>query len=205
LSHHRQDGGGDEEEDEEEEGVRMVRPAYQAAAEVDDDFEREFSQLMLDYQGRPAAAGAAPRQPGLGAAAGLGGGGPGPLLPSAAHGAPSQAGDGGEGEAVSFRVMMKRGGKDDRTRELHIPLTAGMAAHLRLKEEQEAAEKAELKRLVLAANTRDQQVRALRGWHVQCAVWRLLCHSCASSGARGRADTPVSFPSLLACACRRNK
>ncbi|EFN54863.1 hypothetical protein CHLNCDRAFT_134932 [Chlorella variabilis] len=135
----------------EEEGVRMVGPALQPA-EVDEDFEREFCQLMLDHQGRPAAAGGG-RQLGPGGAGPAGG----PGLPPAAHAHGQGGGEAGEAEAVSFRVMMKRGGRDDRTRELHIPLTAGMAAHLRQKEEEEAAEKAELKRLVLEANKRDLQ------------------------------------------------
>ena len=125
----------------------MVRPASATPVEVDEDFEREFSQLMLDYQGRPAggsgpAGPAAPagaarqQQPGAGGAAAA----------AAGQQQQQQAGAEGEAGAVAFRVMMKRGGREDRTRELHIPLTAGMAAHLRQKEEREAAEKAELKR-----------------------------------------------------------
>lgn len=127
----------------------MVRPASATPVEVDEDFEREFSQLMLDHQGRPGGAagpagpaavpGALRQQPGAGAAAaGLQQAGD-----SSAAGAGGEAGGGG---SVAFKVMMKRGGREDRTRELHIPLTAGMAAHLRQKEEREAAEKAELKR-----------------------------------------------------------
>ena len=57
--------------------------------------------------------------------------------------------------SATFKVMLKRagGGRDDKTKELTIPLTAGMAAHMREKESREAAEKAEVKRLVLQANT----------------------------------------------------
>lgn len=140
----------------------MLRPASAAPVEVDDEFEREFSQLMLDYQGRGGRP--APGAPGSSAAAGPAVG-PG-LAPAAAalHGGgggePGGAAGSGAGEAVAFKVMMKRGGREDRSRELRIPLTAGMAAHLRQKEEREAAEKAELKRLVLEANKRDQQVGA---------------------------------------------
>lgn len=130
----------------------MVRPASVTPAEVDEDFEREFSQLMLDYQGRPAG-GAGPagpagapsalrQQPGAGAAAPAAAGTQHTGDGGAAAGAESEAGGG----SVAFKVMMKRAGREDRTRELHIPLTAGMAAHLRQKEEREAAEKAELKR-----------------------------------------------------------
>lgn len=142
----------------------MLRPATSAPAEVDDEFEREFSQLMLESQGR-----------GAGGRGGQLGGPPdgvgGPTPPGGLHAvhaaqhAPLAAGQaGGATEAVSFKVVMKRGGREDRTRELQIPLTAGMAAHLRHKEEEEAAEKAQLKRLVLEANNRDvqEQQEALR-------------------------------------------
>ncbi|KAL4452134.1 hypothetical protein ABPG75_007796 [Micractinium tetrahymenae] len=155
------EGGAQGEEDEED--VRMLRPATAAPVEVDEDFEREFSQLMLDYQGRGARqAPGAP--PGAGAAAAAPAAGPGLAPAPGAAAVPPYGGSGeadgggsGAGEAVAFKVMMRRGGRDDRSKELRIPLSAGMAAHLRQKEEREAAEKAELKRLVLEANKRDQQ------------------------------------------------
>ena len=77
------------------------------------------------------------------------------------------------GEAVSFKVVMRRGGREDRSRELHIPLTAGMAAHLRQKEAAEAVEKAELKRLVLAANSRGQQVGGAERAAGLLVVWAM--------------------------------
>lgn len=45
--------------------MAVLRPASSAPAEVDEDFERDFAQLMQDFQGvRPAAtAAAAARQP----------------------------------------------------------------------------------------------------------------------------------------------
>ena len=55
---------------------------------------------------------------------------------------------------------MRRGGKEDRSRELQIPMTSGMAIHLLAKEEREAAEKAEMKRLVLQANARSSAEEA---------------------------------------------
>lgn len=146
-------------EEDEEESVRMVRPATAEPAEVDEDFEREFQQLILDHQGRPAqGAGARASEPAAAAAA------------AADQGAARAAGP-AAAPAVAFKVMMKRGGREDRSRELHIPLSAGMAAHLRQKEEAEAAEKAELKRLVLQANARDIQVggwvaAGVEGWRV---------------------------------------
>lgn len=52
---------------------------------------------------------------------------------------------------------MRRGGREDRSHELLIPVSASMAHQLREKEQREAAEKAELKRLVLEAERRDLQ------------------------------------------------
>ncbi|PSC71053.1 regulator of nonsense transcripts UPF2 [Micractinium conductrix] len=154
------------EADEEEEDVRMVRPASAQPVEVDEDFEREFSQLMMDFQGRAAGSAAARGGgPGGGPAAGHAASAPVAGLPAQP---PAAAAGGGGAEAgggkVAFRVMMKRGGREDRTRELRIPVTAGMAALLAQKEAAEAAEKAELKRLVLEANKRDlqEQQEALR-------------------------------------------
>jgi hypothetical protein len=75
------------------------------------------------------------------------------------------------------QVVMRRGGREDRSRELLIPVSASMAHHLKEKEEREAAEKAELKRLVLEAEKREllearaelqqQQGGAGRGHHSQ--------------------------------------
>lgn len=69
---------------------------------------------------------------------------------------------------------MRRGGKEDRSRELQIPMTSGMAIHLRAKEEREAAEKAEMKRLVLQANARSsaEEAEELRAHLAQQAVRR---------------------------------
>lgn len=179
-----------------EEDVRMVRPASATPVEVDEDFEREFSQLMLDYQGRPAGAagpaggpGALRQQPGAGALAAAGSQQPGDGAAAAA--AESEAGG---GSSVAFKVMMKRGGREDRTRELHIPLSAGMAAHLRQKEEREAAEKAELKRWVawgrrwLGTLAGGWLVLYLEGWqqaglHEAAAGWMGIPHGQLGSTA----------------------
>lgn len=115
---------------------------------------------MMDFQGRAAGSAAARGGgPGGGPAAGHAASAPVAGLPAQP---PAAAAGGGGAEAgggkVAFRVMMKRGGREDRTRELRIPVTAGMAALLAQKEAAEAAEKAELKRLVLEANKRDLQV-----------------------------------------------
>lgn len=145
-----------ESDEDEEDSVRMVRPASAQPAEVDEDFEREFAALLLDHQGQRPSAGAGANPAAAGAAPG--GGRPGE---PPAEGA--RSGGQGAAPAVAFKVVMRRGGREDRSRELQIPLSAGMAAHLRQKEEREAAEKAELKRLVLQANDRDLQVRAQSG------------------------------------------
>jgi regulator of nonsense transcripts 2 len=183
----------------------MVGPAAEPA-EVDEDFEREFSQLMMDHQGaRPAGA----------SMGGAGGGAPGMAAPAAAaaaaggHYAQQQQQQGGgsgvaavaAGEAVCFKVVMRRGGREDRSRELHIPLTAGMAAHLRQKEAAEAVEKAELKRLVLAANSRDQQVGEPRGRRVclLCGRCRGLVLGWFNSAARWAAKRGARL--LIHCMC----
>eukprot|EP00887_Chlorella_sp_A99_P007640 scaffold20.g7640.t1 len=135
-------GGGEEEEEEEDEDeVRLLGPA--AAAEVDPEFEAEFARLMSDYQGRPAGAA-----------------GPAAAAPGASAAGSSAAAAAAEAPTVAFRVMMRRGGREDKSRELRIPLSAGMAQSLREKEEREAAEKAEMKRLVLEADRRDQAAAA---------------------------------------------
>ena len=59
-------------------------------------------------------------------------------------------------ELMSLRVMMKKGARSDRTGELLIPVSASAARQLREKEAIEATERAEMKRLVLGANRRDE-------------------------------------------------
>lgn len=52
---------------------------------------------------------------------------------------------------VSFRVMTKKGGRDDRSKSVHIPVSSGVANRLEQNKEAAAAEKAALKRMVLAS------------------------------------------------------
>jgi regulator of nonsense transcripts 2 len=52
---------------------------------------------------------------------------------------------------LSFKVMTKRGGRDGRSKLVHIPVSSGVAQRLQENKEAEAAEKAALKRLVLAS------------------------------------------------------
>ena len=42
---------------------------------------------------------------------------------------------------ITFRMLMKRGGRDDRTRELHVPADNAMAAAVKARSDAEAAER----------------------------------------------------------------
>lgn len=59
-------------------------------------------------------------------------------------------------ETVALRVMLRRGGRAERTLEMPIPVPASAARQLREKEAADIAERAELKRMVLEANRRDE-------------------------------------------------
>lgn len=63
--------------------------------EVDEDFEKDFAELMSDFKLAPAASYA-------------------PASASAAAASGSNPSSGGQ--TVSFKVMMKRGGRDDRSK-----------------------------------------------------------------------------------------
>ena len=77
---------------------------------------------------------------------------------SSATGATSSASPGVQhpSETMALRVMMRRGARNDKTQELLIPVPITAANKLREKEAAEAAERAEMKRMVLAANRRDE-------------------------------------------------
>ena len=59
--------------------------------------------------------------------------------------------------AVSFKVLVKRGGKEDRSREVQVPVNAAMAVNAKKKEEAEAQERSLMKRLVLEASKREEE------------------------------------------------
>jgi regulator of nonsense transcripts 2 len=130
-----------EDEDEEDEDEEEVgRPPERSAA--DEEFDRELAALMGDAgRGGPGA--------GKGAAR------PAPAGPAAPAPRPAPP-----AETLAFRVMLRRGGREDRTRELLIPVPAGVAEGLREKEARDAAEKAEVKRLVLASDRREMMEEA---------------------------------------------
>ncbi|WIA32391.1 hypothetical protein OEZ86_003220 [Tetradesmus obliquus] len=138
------------------------------AAAVDDEFEREYSSLLQECQGRsagpaPAAAAAAPSAA------------PGPSSSSSSsqqvllqrqpqqppyHVPRAVEAEGYDDEsaapAVTLKLLMKKGGKDDRSRELHVPANAAIAVRLMAQQQSEAAEREQIKALVLEANLRDE-------------------------------------------------
>ncbi|GFR49425.1 hypothetical protein Agub_g11482, partial [Astrephomene gubernaculifera] len=128
--------------------------------ELDEDFEREWQAMMGETQSRLGGLSLAPSRPAAapvaGAAAASGGGGGG----AAGGGGGEAEGGGGDGGSVTLRMLVKRGGKDDRSRELQVPLSASVALAVRQREEEEAREREEMKRLVLAANRQQQEEQA---------------------------------------------
>ncbi|CAL8462985.1 g2519 [Coccomyxa elongata] len=121
------DGTADEDEE-----VRVLNAGKRREEDIDPDFERELAALVTEHQGPGSALSAA--------------------LPQAVEG----SGDGNNGEdpggSVAFKVMLRKGGKDDKTRSVQVPLSAAMAVQLRSKAASEESERAEIKRLVLRAN-----------------------------------------------------
>ncbi|EFJ41603.1 hypothetical protein VOLCADRAFT_119678, partial [Volvox carteri f. nagariensis] len=113
--------------------------------ELDEDFEREWQALMGETQSRLGGMSLAPMRAAPASAAGGGGFG--------GSGGGSGGGEAdGSGGSVTLRMLVKRGGKDDRSRELQVPLSSSVAVAVRQREEEEAREREEMKRLVLAAN-----------------------------------------------------
>jgi len=148
-------------DDKEEHGGGVRR---RQMTEQDEEFERELAAVLMESQG--PRGGGIQQQHGSAKPAGhfvVGGGGNssssgGALSSSHAQQKSSKYADNNNKNAAktaSFKVMMKRSGREDKSKELEIPLSAKMAALMKDKEAKEAAEKAELKRLVLAANDRE--------------------------------------------------
>ena len=114
--------------------------------EAEEEFERELAAAM-----------------GGGEAGGSGGGNTGPMK-IASSTSLATTGSASQGihqskqvsETMALRVMMRRGARSDKTQELLIPVPITAANKLREKEAIEAAERAEMKRMVLAANRRDE-------------------------------------------------
>ncbi|KAG1671470.1 hypothetical protein FOA52_003128 [Chlamydomonas sp. UWO 241] len=113
--------------------------------EADPDFEREYQQLMFEMQGLKGPSKVAPLPP--------------PRRPPATLSAREEDSDeddedggGGGGGGMAFKMLMKRGGRDDRSREIVVPASAPMVARRAQAAEAEAREREEMKRLTLAAN-----------------------------------------------------
>ncbi|KAK9825703.1 hypothetical protein WJX81_008105 [Elliptochloris bilobata] len=125
------EASGDEAEGDDE--VRLLGSGTSAAQERDEEFEAELAALVLKHQGRalPAAAASAPS---------------GELNGAATNGG------GGVAGTTALRVVLRRGNKDDRSRELHVPASVALAANLRAEAAAEENERAEIKRLTLRAN-----------------------------------------------------
>lgn len=71
-------------------------------------------------------------------------------------------------KVVPFRMLMKRGGKDDRTKEIQVPLTVSLAVQQLAHQDLEAQERSKIKELVLAANLKDEQEELQHaGFHVR--------------------------------------
>jgi hypothetical protein len=77
-------------DDDGDDDVAVLRPASSAPAEVDEDFERDFAQLMQDYQGARPVAGRQGQQFGGPAGAAL----------------PASEGGGGGENAMVFKVRL---------------------------------------------------------------------------------------------------
>ncbi|KAK9828252.1 hypothetical protein WJX74_005743 [Apatococcus lobatus] len=110
--------------------VRLLQPVHAREVEVDEDFEREFAALV---PASAASAQEATAQDGL------------------LDGPRSQP-----APAVAFRMLTKRAGRDDRSRAVQVPANAAIVQTLRARASAEADERAQIKRLTLAADQRAQ-------------------------------------------------
>ncbi|BDA48017.1 Regulator of nonsense transcripts 2 [Coccomyxa sp. Obi] len=121
------DGTADEDEE-----VRVLNAGKHREEDIDPDFERELAALVSEHQGPGSTLSAAP--------------------PQAVEGSGKSNSGEDPGGSVAFKVMLRKGGKDDKTRSVQVPLSAAMAVQLRNKAASEESERAEIKRLVLRAN-----------------------------------------------------
>ncbi|GIM12927.1 hypothetical protein Vretimale_16172, partial [Volvox reticuliferus] len=115
--------------------------------ELDEDFEREWQALVGETQSRLGGIPLAPTRTPVAAS-------------SSGGGAETDSGVGAGSGSVTLRMLVRRGGKDDRSKELQVPLSSSMALAVRQREEEEAREREEMKRLVLAANRQQEEQAA---------------------------------------------
>jgi hypothetical protein len=135
--------------------------------EAEEEFERELAAAMGGGGGDVGGGGTAGVVPGKGISI---------AAADFSSSVPSSSGAKQPFETMALRVMMRRGARSDKTQELLIPVPITAANKLREKEAVEAAERAEMKRMVLAANRRDELET------VQSAAAQLA----TSGGGRGR-------------------
>jgi hypothetical protein len=87
---------------------------------VDDEFEREYMQLMFEAQGKVAS-----KTPAA------------PLLVEATPPSDDEYEDQAEGSGMAFKLLMKKGGRDDRTKEIMVRasqrLAENLSAHLTIR------------------------------------------------------------------------
>ncbi|KAL0026394.1 hypothetical protein WJX79_005678 [Trebouxia sp. C0005] len=117
-------------QDDDDDHVKLLNPVK--IEEVDEDFEKELAALMTDFKLPPS--------------------GP---FPQARPDSPAGSSQQDPGSTVSFRVMMKRGGRDDRSKAVQLPVNSSVAVNMRAKAEAEEQERAEMKRLVLQSHQQD--------------------------------------------------
>ncbi|KAK9868805.1 hypothetical protein WJX84_002149 [Apatococcus fuscideae] len=110
--------------------VRLLHPVNAGEVEVDDEFEREFASLVLSTG--PA------------------------IQPSALQDEPEETERRMPAPAVAFRMLTKKAGRDDRSRAVQVPANAAIVQTLRARASAEADERAQIKRLTLAADQRAQ-------------------------------------------------
>lgn len=64
-------------------------------------------------------------------------------------------------EKMSFKVLLKKGGKDDKSRKLEVPMSVTMAIRQKEHDTQEAADRTLIKERVLAAHEKDEEEELL--------------------------------------------
>ncbi|GMH39542.1 hypothetical protein BSKO_07440 [Bryopsis sp. KO-2023] len=129
--------------DDENDAVGLVRKQTQ---ETDEEFERELKALLHHHQRLNPA-----------------------MMPMRQVQSPAPAPQGAaEGGVVPFKMLLRRGGKDDKTKELSVPLTVSLAVQQLAQQDLEAQERSKIKELVLAANLKDEQEELLNaGIHIR--------------------------------------
>ena len=86
-------------------------------------------------------------------------------------------------EKMPFKVLLKKGGKDDTSRRLEVPLSVTMAVRQRDHDNQEAADRSLIKERVLASHEQDEEDE----------FWHSSGHHRYSKGGRGHHGGQASF------------